>query len=231
VREAIDARTRALVTVHPNNPTGSFLKRDELEGLLDTGLPILSDEVFARYPIGSDPERAQTVLEANRGLVFALGGLSKLAGLPQLKLGWLAAGGEKAKVQEALARLELISDAFLSVATPVQHAAPALLQHTAPVHRAIQQRIETNLEHLHRRTQQGSAATVLRVEGGWYATLRLPRTGTEEEWVLDLLEAGVIVQPGWLYDFEDEPYVVLSLLTPPEQFAEGTRRLLERVDG
>lgn len=231
VRRAIaaDGRARAIVVVNPNNPTGSYLKGAELGALLATGLPVISDEVFARYPFGADTTRVETVLWAEDGLVFALGGLSKLAGLPQLKLGWIAAAGRDTLVREALERLELIADCYLSVGTPVQLAAPRLLA-TAPVARdAIAARTRRNLDALRAAVNERSVATLLRVEGGWYATLRLPRTRSEEDWVLSLIRAGALVQPGYFYDFREEAFVVLSLLTPERDFDEGVARLLALV--
>jgi aspartate/methionine/tyrosine aminotransferase len=230
LRAAVSPRTRAVVTVSPNNPTGSYLKRDELDALAATGLPIVSDEVFASYPLRPDPSRAVSALEARgAALVFALGGLSKLAALPQMKAGWIALGGERARVEAALARLEVIADAYLSIGTPVQRALPALLASRGPVHAAIAARTRANLASL-ASALAGSAASLLDVEGGWYATVRLPATRSEEDWVLGLLEQdGVHVHPGHFFDFPSEAYVVLSLLTPERDFCEGALRLVARV--
>jgi aspartate/methionine/tyrosine aminotransferase len=199
-------------------------------------LPIVSDEVFARYGFEDDPRRASSALEAagEAPLVFALGGLSKLAALPQMKLAWTAiAGADETAVAGALSRLELIADSFLSVGTPVQHALPTLLATRSVAESAIRARTAANLSRLRARLASGeSAATLLRCEGGWYATLRLPRTRSEEEWALSFLEQdAVYVHPGAFFDFADEAYVVLSLLTPEDTFAEGTARLLARVNG
>jgi alanine-synthesizing transaminase len=229
VRRARTARCRALVVVSPNNPTGSYLKRDELGALAELGLPIVSDEVFASYAFGEDERRARSALEAGDVLSFALGGLSKLAGLPQLKLAWMALGGPEAQVSEALGRLELIQDALLSVATPVQLALPSLFETRHVAEGAIRERCARNLRALERAVQ-GSAVTLLFAEGGWYATLRLPSTKSERDWVFGLLEAeGVLVDPGWLFDFGSEPYVVLSLLTPESDFSSGVERLVRHV--
>jgi aspartate/methionine/tyrosine aminotransferase len=230
-RAAIGPRTRALLAVSPNNPTGSYLKKSELTALAATGLPIVSDEVFARYALRDDASRAKSALEAEgASLVFALGGLSKLAALPQMKLAWVAVDGERAKVEAALARLELVADAFLSVGTPVQHALPALLASRGPAERAIRERTRANLGTLRATLGPSSPATLLDVEGGWYATLRLPSTQREEAWVLSLLEDdGVYVHPGHFFDFEGEPYVVVSLLTLENTFAEGARRIAARM--
>ncbi len=229
-REAVSPRTRAVIVVHPNNPTGSYLTQSELDALASLGLPIVSDEVFARYPLHEGRPRAISALKA-RGvpLVFALGGLSKLAALPQMKLAWIALGGDSARVDAALSRLEVIADAFLSVGTPVQNALPALLASRGAATKAVMDRTRDNLAHL-RGAVAHSAVSLLDVEGGWYAILRLPQTRTEEEWVLTLLEKdSVHVHPGHFFDFEQEAYLVVSLLTPDAVFHEGIRRLLARV--
>ncbi len=224
-------RARAVLVVSPNNPTGSFLKRDELAALGALGLPIIADEVFATYVLDGDGARARSVLESADALVFSLGGLSKLAALPQMKVAWTVARGPEPLLREALSRLELIADTFLSVGTPVQHALPALLASRAQAHDAIAARTRRNLAHLRVTLAQASSpATLLRAEGGWYATLRLPRTQSEASWVLDLLEKdGVYVHPGAFFDFADEAFVVLSLLTPEATFAEGVARLIARA--
>ncbi len=209
---AVTSRTRAVVLVNPNNPTGSYLKRNELQQLLGIcgrhGLAIISDEVFADYAFQPDPERVATLEKAEKVLTFSMSGLSKVCGLPQLKLGWIRANGPCA--DEAMERLELIADTFLSVATPVQHALPQLLAAGRAVRDQIRARTKANLALLQRH---------LHVEGGWYATVRVPRTQSEEEWVLYLLnEHNILVQPGYFYDFDSEAYLILSLLTPPETF-------------
>jgi hypothetical protein len=226
---AIRDVTRAIVVVHPNNPTGSYLKRDELSAVAATGLPIVSDEVFASYPLAEDSRRAASALEATDALVFALGGLSKMAALPQMKLAWLAVGGPAPRVREALDRLELISDTFLSVNTPVQIAAPALLASRHVAADAIRARLVRNLAEAARRVA-GTAVSLLKVEGGWYATLRLPRTESEEAWALTLLrEDAVYVHPGHFFDFPSEAYAVTSLLTSEAVFAEGIARVVARA--
>ncbi len=232
VRSAVGPRTRAILLVTPNNPTGSYVKRAELAALAELGLPLVSDEVFAGYALDDriDAARATTALEAKGALVFTLSGLSKLAALPQMKLAWITVGGEGAVVDAALARLEIIADAFLSVGAPVQHALPALLESRAAVTAAIAARTRDNLAFL-RNALEGRAASVLDVEGGWYATLRLPRTRSEEQWALSLLEQdGVYVHPGHFFDFESEAYLVASLLTPQAVFREGIARLVARVE-
>jgi aspartate/methionine/tyrosine aminotransferase len=219
------SRTRAIVVVSPNNPTGTYLKRGELAALTALGLPIIADEVFGEYALAPDPRRALSVLEAENGLVLALDGLSKAAALPQMKLAWMTLGGSPELVTAALGRLELILDAFLSASTPVQRALPELLSSRAVAADAIRARLAANLALLSRAVA-GTPASLLPVEGGWYAVLRLPATLTDESWALRLLDAGVLVQPGYFFDFGDEPHVVVSLLTPEASFVEGTVRLV-----
>ncbi len=229
LRGALSARSRAVVVVSPNNPTGSFVKKDELVALAAAGLPIISDEVFAGYAFGADARRAGSALEATDALVFALGGLSKHAALPQLKLAWIAAGGPSPLVRAALDRLEHLADAYLSAATPVQLALPSLLASRSVAVEAIRRRTARNLARL-REQSGGCPVSVLDVEGGWYAVVRLPATEPEEAWVLGLLEEdGVLVQPGWFYDFREEPIAVVSLLAREADFDAGVAGLLERV--
>jgi aspartate/methionine/tyrosine aminotransferase len=224
---AISPRSRAIVVVNPNNPTGSFLKTGELERLeeiaLRHNLAIIADEVFCDYGFAPAADRVTTLVGDRRALTFSLSGLSKVAAMPQLKLGWIAVSG--AGHQDALHALDLVADTYLSVATPVQLALPQLLKSGAIVRQAIAERAAANLAWI-REVFHESPASTLNVEGGWYATLRVPNTQTEEEWALRLLQdCDLIVQPGFFYDFESEAFLVLSLLTPPEVFAEGLRRL------
>jgi len=234
---AISARTRAVVVVHPNNPTGSYVKRGELEALArlcaERGIAILSDEVFHDYPLPGGPadrERAPAPAGADACLAFSMSGLSKVAGLPQMKLGWIVASGPARLCAEALERLEWIADTYLSVGTPVQCAAPRLLAAGEEVQRRIRERTVANLAHA-REALAGSAAGILAVEGGWYVTVQAPRVRSEEEWVLELLARDVLIQPGFFYDFECEAYLVLSLLTPPAPFQEGIGLLKGLADG
>jgi aspartate/methionine/tyrosine aminotransferase len=228
VERAVTARTKAVIVVSPNNPTGSYLKRHELTRLVELGLPLLSDEVFAEYPLGDDLARARSVLEAREGLVLALDGLSKVAALPQMKLAWTTLGGSAELVNEALARLELILDTFLSPGTPVQRALPELLASRHVAAGAIRERTRRNHAHLAARTRE-SPLTPLHVEGGWYGVVRFPSTASDEAWALRALAAGVLVQPGYFFDFDETPHVVLSLLTPEAAFDVGLERLLTVV--
>jgi alanine-synthesizing transaminase len=219
----ITPRTRAIIVVNPNNPTGSYLKQDELKVLAGFGLPIVSDEVFADYPFGDDAARVSTLAATGAVPSFSLSGLSKVSGLPQMKLGWIIANGPR--MSDALARLELIADTFLSVSSPVQLALPTLLTAADSIQQQIRSRTISNLQYL-REQIRGKPVSLLEVEGGWYATLQIPRTHTEEEWILLLLEKqNTLVQPGFFYDFDQEAFLVLSLLTPEPIFRGGIDRL------
>jgi alanine-synthesizing transaminase len=227
LERAITPRTRGIVVVNPNNPTGSFLKRAELDRLdslaAEHGLAILSDEVFRDYSFDEGVDRVSTLTGDRRALTFSMSGLSKIAGLPQMKLGWIVASGPNRGA--ALDALDLIADTYLSVSTPIQVALPRLLELSSGIMEQIRQRTASNLARL-RETVHGSAATLLRTEGGWYAVLQVSRTRSEEEWALKLLdESAVLVQPGFFFDFESEAFLVLSLLPEPTNFAEGVSRL------
>jgi alanine-synthesizing transaminase len=227
LEQAITPRTRAIVVVNPNNPTGSFLKRAELDVLdslaAERGLAILSDEVFRDYAFADEGDRVSTLAGERQALTFSMSGLSKIAGLPQMKLGWIVASGPRKA--EALEALELIADTYLSVSTPVQVALSRLLALSGGIMEQIRQRTASNLARL-RETMLGSAATLLRTEGGWYAVLQVGRSRSEEEWTLKLLdESNILVQPGFFFDFESEAFLVLSLLPEPAKFAEGVSRL------
>jgi alanine-synthesizing transaminase len=235
VAEASTARTRAIVVVSPNNPTGSFLAREEAQRLRHLaaarGWAVISDEVFADYPLRDDARRPPSLAEDSAALTFSLGGLSKSVGLPQLKLAWLAVAGPGKERDEALARLEVIADTYLSVSTPVQLAAPALLARAEELRRPIAERVRGNVRELRRQLATGSAATLLDVQGGWSAVLRVPAIWPDEQWALTLLERdGVLVHPGFFFDFAQEAHLVLSTLAEPDTFAEGVRRLLARVE-
>jgi aspartate/methionine/tyrosine aminotransferase len=224
-RRAVTPRTRAVIVVSPNNPTGQYCTQLELAALAELGLPIISDEVFFEYPLAARSSAAQQL----DVLQLTLGGLSKLAGSPQLKLAWTNLSGPEPARREARERLELIADTFLSVGAPIQHALPALLAASSSVTQAIAARCRENLAALQTLTAS-SLLTPLRVEGGWSAVLRLPSWLDEDAFVLELRRAdGVLVQPGWFYDFETQPLVVLSLLSEPQRFREGCERLVARA--
>jgi aspartate/methionine/tyrosine aminotransferase len=231
---AVMPRTRAIVIVSPNNPTGSFVKSGEADRIGEiaaaAGAAVVSDEVFADYGFRADTRRVDCLAGRGPALVFCLGGISKSCGLPQLKLGWIAASGPADLRDDALARLEVVADTYLSIGTPVQRALPELLARRAPLQASIAARTAGNLDLLRRRIAAPCPVTLLEPEGGWYATLQVPATATEEEHVTRLLEEdGVLVHPGYFFDFPREAYLVVSLLPPPEEFAMGIDRMLARM--
>lgn len=235
VEQAISDRTRAMLLVTPNNPTGSFVTRSELKRLeelcTDRGLAIIADEVFGDYQIrpGACVD-AGRVLDITRGLVFSLAGLSKTVGLPQIKLAWIALGGAPDLVEDALRRLELICDTYLSVSTPVQAAASELLTRGALVRKQIQARIAANYRTLATRLEGIPSCTLLVADGGWSAIVRVPSMGSEEDLVVDLVGTGVIVHPGYFFDLPHESFLVVSLLPTEDQFAEGVDRVLQHIE-
>lgn len=222
---------RALLAVSPNNPTGSILSAGELQQLAgtcaDRGAALILDEVFSDYTIGAPPPAADDRFDC---LTFRLGGLSKSAGLPQVKLGWVAVQGPGPLVSEALERLDLICDTYLSVSTPVQVAATALISEGAAVRAGILGRIRANDAALRALGVSYPSAQALPCDAGWSVVLRVPSTRTEEELVLELLERdAVLIHPGFFFDFPHEAFLVASLLPAPPVFAEGMRRVLERA--
>ncbi|HVZ71174.1 MAG TPA: pyridoxal phosphate-dependent aminotransferase [Polyangia bacterium] len=231
-------RPRAIVVVHPNNPTGSFLASGELAPLAARceahGLAVVSDEVFAGYASRPDGGRVPSLAVApaltSRVLTFALGGLSKSCAMPQLKLGWIAVAGPDALVDAALARLELAADTYLSVGGPVQRALPRLLAIGADARRAVIERVATNRAALAAAIPAGSPCSLLPSDGGWSAILRVPATRTDEDWARALLEDdGVLVHPGYFFDLRGGTFVVVSLLPAPDVFADGAARLVARA--
>jgi len=226
--QSITPRTRAIVLVNPNNPTGSFLKQSELGQLIalcrDRSLAIISDEVFSDYALDPDPKLVRSLTGVDEVPTFCLSGLSKVAALPQLKLGWIVTS------EPAFERLELIADTYLSVSAPVQWAAPTLLGLRTQLQDQILARVRANRAFVRSQIGPASPWRLLATEGGWYAILEAPRIQTEEEWALSLLASdGVLVQPGFFFDFEREAFLVLSLLTPEAVFREGVRRILARA--
>lgn len=238
VRQAIRPTTRALVLVNPNNPTGSFVKRSEWELVLaccrEHDLVVISDEVFLDFAYEDDRERVGTLLQggASAGVVtFVLGGISKLLGLPQMKLAWIGIAGPEEEVREALRRLEIIGDTYLSVSTPVQHALPRWMALREAIGGQIMRRVKENRVFLCEILSRSERCRCLQAEGGWYAILHMPHVRDDEAFAIELLEReGVLVHPGYFFDFEEEGYFVVSLLPPPEVFREGIRRIL-RLSG
>ncbi|MBI5534643.1 MAG: pyridoxal phosphate-dependent aminotransferase [Deltaproteobacteria bacterium] len=234
IRHAVGESTRAVFVVSPNNPTGSYLHRVELAAIEEIararGLAIVSDEVFEDYVWVDDPARVACVAAESRQLSFSLGGLSKSVCLPQMKLGWIVVGGPESDASQALGRLEMLADTFLSVGTPVQHAARSLLELRKPIQEQLRTRIRSNLGALRSSIGQGSALNALEVAAGWYAVLRVPRVMTDEQWAVRLvLEDGVVVHPGSFFGFQQEGYLVVSLIAQEDLFAEAIRRVVARV--
>jgi alanine-synthesizing transaminase len=239
LQKAISARTRAILLVHPNNPTGNFIGAEEAEQLQgicrERHLALVVDEVFLDYEIrvGNAQRKPHgSFVSSNHALTFVLSGLSKIAALPQMKVGWIVASGPDALVRDAMARLEIISDTYLSLGAPIQHALPALLNQRENIQRQLLDRIAANLAQLDERLRGQKVVSRLEIEGGWYAVLRVPAVQSDEELSIRLLEEhSVLVQPGHFYEFTAEGYLVVSLLTPADQFGEGICRLLACVAG
>ncbi|HEX5216566.1 MAG TPA: pyridoxal phosphate-dependent aminotransferase [Vicinamibacterales bacterium] len=230
---ATTSRTRAVLVVSPNNPTGSMLRRDDREWLAiyaaERQLALIADEVFVDYPLTPRPD-AVSLRGETRALTFVLGGLSKSVGLPQMKLAWIDVTGPPELVTPALERLDVIADTYLSVSTPVQLAAARLLDEGSAVRAQILARLKQNLAALSRLVQAHPAVSILPPEGGWSVVVRVPALHREEELVLHLLEdESVIVHPGYFFDFPSEAYLVLSLLPDPAIFRDGVARLLRAV--
>jgi len=227
---AITPRTRAVLVVSPNNPTGSLLRSADHDWLinlcLSRELAIVADEVFADYPLAPRAD-GTAAITSDDVLSFALGGLSKSIGLPQVKLGWLASSGPVSRVAHAIGRLEVIADTYLSVSAPVQLAAPNLLDHGRVIRAAIAARLDRNLQDLRAMLTDYPAISLLEPEGGWSAVLRVPATLPEEAFILlALSEARVLVHPGYFFDFASEAFLVVSLLPEPDTFTTAIRRLL-----
>ena len=235
VERAWTPRTRAVLVVTPNNPTGSIVTRDELERLArvcaSRDVAIVADEVFADYELESGASaRGGRFVPRDDVLSFSLGGLSKTVGLPQVKLGWIVIGGPDSSVQQALERLELICDTYLSVSTPVQGAAAELLRRGGDVRAQISRRITDNYRQLRSLTAVSSCAC-LRSDAGWYAVLQVPSLEPEEDLVVRLLQTfGVVTHPGYFFDFARESFLVVSLLPQPNEFAGGVTRVLRHFD-
>jgi alanine-synthesizing transaminase len=226
----------AIVVVSPNNPTGSYISEedfDRLAGLAaERGLAIIADEVFADFPFSPAPDAVSAVAtRRSPALTFSLGGLSKACGLPQMKLGWIAATGPRIFVDEALGNLDLVADSYLSVGTPVQVALPRLLDIGGDLRRAIHQRVSRNHAELAARIGRNSPCTLLPAEAGWSAIVRVPEVMSDEAWALHLLrDHGVLVQPGYFFDLSMGATLVVSLLVPPKIFDAGITRLLTAAE-
>jgi len=221
---------RAILLVSPNNPTGSFVTRDEARRLAEIcrgrGWAIVADEVFADYPLDADSAPSESVMDLDV-LSFTLGGASKSLGLPQIKLGWMVVGGQVQERDRAIAALEIIADTFLSVGTAVQGAAPSLLARGDVIRNQIRQRIASNLACARDVIRQFPSSTLLPVEGGWFLVARVPALRSEEALAVELLERErVLVHPGYFFDFPHEAFIVVSLIPPADLFADAFARAL-----
>ncbi len=233
LRAQINQRTKAIIVVNPNNPTGAFLTAEEQGELLHLAkqfcLPIISDEVFTDYALTPSARIGKTLIGNESVLSFSLNGLSKAAGMPQMKLAWIATGGPAQEQRKARERLEVITDTYLSVGTPVQHALPDLLRIGEPIRQQLLRQIKKNVAVMDSFVA-GTAVQRLHLQGGWSAVLQLPRIMTEEDWVRGLLqEQDTLVQPGYFFDMESEAYIVLSLITPAGEFRAGIEKICLHV--
>ncbi len=234
LHKAVSARTRAVVVVHPNNPTGSYVNARE-RGLLNAfcrerGLALIVDEVFLDYP--HNGARRTSFVSNEEALTFTLSGLSKISGLPQMKLAWVVTTGLENMVAEAMGRLEVIADTYLSMNAPIQLAAAVLLEQRKKTQPLLLDRVRTNLAELDHQLAKQKACQRLEVEGGWYALLRVPVTRSDEDLAIEVLhEASVLVHPGHFYDFPSDGYLIVSLLTPPAGFRDGIERTLRLLNG
>jgi alanine-synthesizing transaminase len=239
LERAITRGTRAIVVVHPNNPTGSFCSPTEAEKLADIcsrhKLGLIADEVFLDFALHG-PRRAadehsqplpKSFATSERVLTFTMSGLSKICGLPQMKFAWLVAAGPPDLKAKALSRLEIIADTYLSMNAPIQHAARAFLAGRSQFQQQLMDRVRTNLGELDRQLAAQEVCSRLEIQGGWYAVIRVPRTHSDEDLAIDLLERhDVSVHPGHFYDFPGDGHLVVSLITATEEFSEGIDRLL-----
>ncbi|MBA3949742.1 MAG: pyridoxal phosphate-dependent aminotransferase [Acidobacteria bacterium] len=229
--QAVTERTKAILLVSPNNPTGSYITRADFARLAEIApdVPLIGDEVFWDFPLADAPADRASVLESGRSLSFSLGGLSKSAALPQLKLGWIAMSGDPLRVAAARAQLELIADTYLSVSTPVQTAAAGLIAAGAGMREQILARAARNLASLRATVESHPALNLLRTEGGWSAIVRVPATRAEEDLIVALVEEdGVLVHPGYFFDFAHEAYLVVSLIARPDAFDRGVAAIAGR---
>ncbi|HUN87838.1 MAG TPA: pyridoxal phosphate-dependent aminotransferase [Terriglobales bacterium] len=229
LRKSISSRTRAVIVVNPNNPTGSYVKAAEQQELnrlcREHELALLADEVFFDFNLSK--VKFDSFATNQAALTFTMSGLSKIAGLPQMKVAWIATTGPTNVAEEAIEKLEVIADTYLSVNAPIQQAIPELLASSDDFQQQLKVRLHENLGELDRQLRGQQLCSRLQVEGGWYAILRVPVTRTDEELVIELLELrDVLVHPGHFFNFHADRYLILSLMTTPAVFAEGTKRLL-----
>jgi aspartate/methionine/tyrosine aminotransferase len=251
LERAVTERTRGVVVVHPNNPTGSYVQAAEMESLnafcRAHGLALIVDEVFLDYELSGavelrsagQPRAAVSTSTLPRAsfvenqdvLTFTLSGLSKISALPQMKVAWVVTSGPASIVDAAMGRLEVIADTYLSMNAPVQWAVPVLLDQRKSIQQQLLERVKVNLAELDRQLAVQKSCQRLNVDGGWYAVLRAPVTRSDEELAIELVrEKRVLVHPGHFYDFPSDGYLVLSLITPQEEFGEGIGRALEKLN-
>ena len=233
LEKAVTKRTRGVVVVHPNNPTGSFVNPREQQLLndfcRDHELAIIADEVFLDY--AHDRAHQRSFAANHDVLTCTLSGISKIAALPQMKVAWIVTSGAQSKVDVAQARLEVIADTFLSMSAPIQWALPVLLQQRQGIQQQLLDRVLANLAELDRQLPTQKTCERLRVEAGWYVVLRVPVTQTDEELAIDLLRReSVLVHPGHFYDFPADGYLVLSLITDKLEFADAIARVLKMLN-
>jgi alanine-synthesizing transaminase len=231
LKQAITPRTRGIIVVHPNNPIGHFTKAEETAQLNQicsaNKMAIVADEVFLDFSPGA-PQKS--FVANSDALTFTMSGISKISGLPQMKFAWLAVSGPEVEKREALGRLEMIADTYLSLNAPIQLAAPVLLQQRKQFQQQLMTRVRTNLAELDAQLADNQHVRRLAVEGGWYAILRIPATRPEEELAIELLqEHGVYLHPGHFYDFPGDGHLIVSLITPEHDFSEGLRRVLSAI--
>jgi len=230
LRDAATKRTRGVIVVHPNNPTGSYVQAQERVALGDFcrehEIALIADEVFLDYAHKGEPQPSFT--GRPDALTFTLSGVSKISALPQMKVAWIVTSGPDRLVEAAQVRLEVIADTYLSMNAPIQWATPELLDQRHRIQRQLLERVLANLAELDRQLARQKACQRLSVEGGWYAVLRVPVTRTDEELAIDLLRRKlVLVHPGHFYDFPSDGYLVLSLIAQQADFAEALQRILE----
>jgi len=233
MEEAVTKRTRAVVVVHPNNPTGSYVRPEEI-GLLNSfcrshGLALIVDEVFLDYRIDGHP---RTSFAGNDDvLTFTLSGLSKISALPQMKVAWLVTSGPAEQREVAMGRLDVIADTYLSMNAPIQWAIPVLLDQRHDIQKQLMGRVKGNLKELDRQLAAQMICQRLCVEGGWYTILRVPVTRTDEELAIELVrDRSVLVHPGHFYDFPADGYLIISLIAKEEDFREGMRRVVQHLE-
>jgi alanine-synthesizing transaminase len=237
LENSITPRTRAILLVHPNNPTGSYVQPEELARLnalcKKHNLALIVDEVFLDFSFNSPPHK--TFTGNTEVLTFTLSGLSKISALPQMKIAWLTVTGPASQVRPALDRLEIIADTYLSLGAPAQAALPTLLAQRHSLRPQLQSRIRENLTHLQSQLRSHRTCELLHAEAGWYATLRYAANSSttsssptpDEDLAIHLLRHHqVLLHPGHFYDFPSNNHLVLSLITLPSTFREAIQKLL-----